>query len=389
MSEIDRIIQITDRAGTGAPNFTFGVNFAGSDSGLSPHKHTEGNTEPSSPSNGDTWWDSDNEIYKVYMNNEWKDWLGTSAAASIGWGGDRGVFAGGDESSPSVVNRMQYIDITTPGNTTDFGDLYLTARYGSGTSNASRGLHIGGYHDSSVGLTIIQYVTISSPGNSQDFGDLLLGIYYYGSSCSDGTKAFTFGGYSTNGVRNNIQQTVIATTGNATDFGDLSTYCYYNASCSDATRAVCGLGRTRPAATSGSFTAVNTMEYITTANTGNSTDFGDLSEIRTQFTGTSDATRGLFISGIDGFNNRTNSIDYITIQTTGNATDFGDVTTATSRLASCSNSTRGVFGGGGTASDSRINVIEYVTIQSAGNATDFGDLAAVNRGLSAFSGNAS
>ena len=40
MSEIDRITKITDRAGTGAPNFTFGVNFAGSDSGINPHTHT-------------------------------------------------------------------------------------------------------------------------------------------------------------------------------------------------------------------------------------------------------------------------------------------------------------------------------------------------------------
>ena len=61
MSEIDRITKITDRAGTGAPNFTFGVKFAGSDSGINPHTHTEGATEPSSPNNGDTWWDSDNE----------------------------------------------------------------------------------------------------------------------------------------------------------------------------------------------------------------------------------------------------------------------------------------------------------------------------------------
>tara|TARA_Y100001972_G_scaffold126514_1_gene180462 strand:+ start:535 stop:1683 length:1149 start_codon:yes stop_codon:yes gene_type:complete len=350
--------------------------------------YTASGTEPSSPSTGDFWWDSSNDKLYRYINGEFKE-LTIAAPTAIPWGGDRGVFAGGDETS--ITDRMQYIDITTPGNTTDFGDLLqnLPIRYGAGASNSSRGLHIAGYNASVYGLNLVQYVTISTPGNAQDFGNLTHPLYYYGSCCSDGTKAFTFGGYTNGLVKNTIQQTVIATIGDSTDFGDLGSHCYYNACCSDATRAVCGLGRTRAGESSGSYTYVNTMEYITTANTGNSTDFGDLSQVRGQFAGTSDTTRGLFISGIDGLNNRTNSIDYITIQTTGNATDFGDITTATTRLAACSNPTRGVIGGGTTSSDTRVNVIEYVTIQSPGNATDFGDLAAANRGLAAFSGNPS
>ena len=89
MSEIDRITEIKDRAGTGAPNFTNGVNFAGSDSGISPHTHTESANEPRSPSNGDAWWDSDNDIYKVYKDNAWKDWLEKSANATMEGGGKR------------------------------------------------------------------------------------------------------------------------------------------------------------------------------------------------------------------------------------------------------------------------------------------------------------
>ena len=110
MSEIDRITKITDRAGTGAPNFTFGVNFAGSDSGISPHTHTVSASEPGSPNNGDTWWDSDNDIYKVYMDSKWKDWLGTTVAP-FSWGGDRGVFAGGYASGFKTVS---YTHLTLP-----------------------------------------------------------------------------------------------------------------------------------------------------------------------------------------------------------------------------------------------------------------------------------
>ena len=284
------------------------------------------------------------------------------------------------------------MDITSAGNSTDFGNLLESRRYASGTSNASRGLNIGGYTDSSVGTVDIQYVTISTPGNSQDFGDLQAAHYYYGSSCSDGTKAFTFGGYSSNGVLNNIQQTVIATTGNSTDFGDVSVFSYYNASCSDLTRAVCALGREREYSASGDFTYINNLEYITTANAGNATDFGDTTLARGQFAACSDATRGLFVGGYGTFtNNRTDTIDYITIQTAGNATDFGDLSQNLIRMGATSNATRGVIGGGftTTGSSTRVNTVEYVTIQSPGNATDLGDLAAINYGLSAFSGSPS
>ena len=67
MSEFD-LEEITDRAGTGAPNFTHGFNINGSDSGIVVFTHTVGTSEPSSPSNGDTWWNTDNDSYHVYVD---------------------------------------------------------------------------------------------------------------------------------------------------------------------------------------------------------------------------------------------------------------------------------------------------------------------------------
>jgi hypothetical protein len=43
-----------------------------------------------------------------------------------------------------------------------------------------------------------------------------------------------------------------------------------------------------------------------------------------------------------------NVMDYITVATTGNATDFGDLIEGYYGLAGVSNATRGVFGGGDT-----------------------------------------
>ena len=393
--KVDSVVNV---AGTGKPNFPVSPTSGGAAlSTLNTHSYTSSATEPSSPKNGAIWWDSANSKVYVYANGEFKEiTLNTdypsAYSASNPWSGDRGVFAGGDEQSPSTTDRIQYIDITTPGNSTDFGNLTAAKRYGSGASNSSRGLHIGGYTNTAINN--IDYVTISTPGNAADFGDSQQTHYYYGSSCSDGTKAFTFGGYNniTQAVLNNIQQTVIATTGNSTDFGDLSTYSFLNAACGDSTRGVCALGDTRANSTSGDFVYVNNLEYITTASAGNATDFGDTTLVRGQFAACSDATRGLFTGGYGTFSgNRTDTIDYITIQTTGNATDFGDLSQNNIRPGVCANSTRGIIGGGytTTGSSTRLNTIEYVTIQTPGNATDFGDLAAVNYGLAAFSGSPS
>ena len=67
----------------------------------------------------------------------------------------------------------------------------------------------------------------------------------------------------------------------------------------------------------------NTMEYITVASTGNSTDFGNLATGRDAASGTSDGTTGEFSGGNDG--STTDEIDIITIASTGNGTDVGNL----------------------------------------------------------------
>ena len=68
----------------------------------------------------------------------------------------------------------------------------------------------------------------------------------------------------------------------------------------------------------------------------------------------------------------TNVIEFLTIATTGNSTDFGDLTQARYAGTGCGSATRGVIVGGQTPT--YVNTIDFVTIASAGNATDFGDL---------------
>jgi hypothetical protein len=186
-----------------------------------------------------------------------------------------------------------------------------------------------------------------------------------------------FAGSYNGSFSNVIQQIQIATAGNSTDFGDLSTVRTMVSAASSSTRGIFAGG------TSDLSNATNTIEYITIVTAGNATDFGDLLAIAAYGSGCGDSTRAVFAHGNSSgsFSSylATNVLSYITIASAGNSTDFGDIATTNRHSTSaCSSSTRGVFSSGSTAAPnlpSATNVIDYVTIASAGNTTDFGDLS--------------
>jgi hypothetical protein len=368
---------ITDRAGTGKPDLTNGFTINGSASGVDPHKHTESATEPSSPSNGDAWLDTDNNVYKVYINNEWKDWFGTTAA-SFAWGGDRGIQAGGAQTGDGTTANRDYIDywdMTTSGNAADFGTMTTTRQQGYGFSGSSRAIIGGGIDINSVRLNVIEYITPSTLGNGTDFGDDTVNTLW-AAGCSNGTRGLIAGGWDNSGgsntAVNQIRYITIATTGNAADFGDLSSARRHLGSFSDATRAIFHQGDNYNGATYAG--RINTIEYVTVDTLGNVTDFGDAAQASQSPGGGSDLTRGVFGGGYSStISAETNTLEYITIQTTGNATDFGDLLSA-QRLPAGAASNGTYVGWAGTDSSSYSNVIQQVTVQTTGNATDHGDL---------------
>jgi hypothetical protein len=213
----------------------------------------------------------------------------------------------------------------------------------------------------------IDFLTISTFGDSTDFGNLTQDRRSGGSMGSSETRGLFAGGQHPSPFTffNIIDFVTIANLGNATDFGDLENKAYNVRGFSSRTRGVASCGQKGP-----SFAAVNTIEYVTIASIGNAQDFGDLSTVRTTPAPAASSTRGLFGGGVD----TTNVIDFITISSTGDATDFGDLSVARKGAAGCSNSTRALFGGGETPSNS--NIIDFVTIATLGNAADFGDLTA-------------
>lgn len=128
--------------------------------------------------------------------------------------------------------------------------------------------------------------------------------------------------------------------------------------------------------------AVNTMDYVTIATTGNAAGFGNLSLVRYYVQATSNGTndRGIWAGGSpDPYS--TDVIDYHAISTTGNAADFGNLVISLYATGTTSNDTneRAVFGGGQNYEDDPgdqgiIDDTAYRTINSLGNAANFGTL---------------
>ena len=84
----------------------------------------------------------------------------------------RGIMAGGESPSPSVVNTITYITLATLGNGIDFGDLIQAKNDQEAISSSTRGFVVAGNDASSNKLNVIEFVTISTTGDSVDFGDL-------------------------------------------------------------------------------------------------------------------------------------------------------------------------------------------------------------------------
>ena len=88
----------------------------------------------------------------------------------------------------------------------------------------------------------------------------------------------------------------------------------------------------------------NTIDFVTIATTGDATDFGDLSLTASQMNnGMSNNSRGVFfVTGSPSNSAALNNLEFITIATTGNAKDFGDAHQADLRSTSGSDSHGGL-----------------------------------------------
>ena len=276
----------------------------------------------------------------------------------------RAIFAGGARS-PGL--KIQVLDIASGGIAQDFGDLLNTGDLPGSASSTTRMLVASGYI-APASSNVIEFITIADIASSTDFGDLTE-ARRRPQGLSNSTRGAFVGGQTPTAV-NTIDFVTIATAGNAADFGDTNAaVAAHGGAVASSTRGVYTIGG-HPAYT-------NTIEFITIATTGNGQDFGDLTVDANrgyQDRGSiCDTTRGIFSGGFTGSNVLSNTIEFITMATTGNSTNFGDLPVARRGGFGTSNSRLAIFAGGYTPGSFK-NAIDQVTIQTTGNATDFGDL---------------
>jgi hypothetical protein len=308
------------------------------------------------------------------MGNVWDIKGRYKEKMNVGSRGDRAIFGGG--GTPSIVNIIEYVNISSTGDATDFGDLTVSRRLGGSAATNTRVVWPGGLASpgSTAGATnTIDYVVSSSLGNAADWGDLAVGRGY-SSGGSNQIRAISLGGSQAPSpyYTNVIDYFTLTSLGNAADFGNLT------ASITDMHGPTSPTRATVAGGFSGTADAVvKNIDYIEIMTTGNAADFGDLSANRHSLAPYGSTTRGIFAGGqtSPAAGNEVNVIEYITIATTSNTTDFGDLLNAKTAVTGSSNNTRGLTAGG-YVHPAIVNVIEYATIASTGNGTDFGDLSA-------------
>jgi len=289
-------------------------------------------------------------------------------------GGARGVMMGGYGPPPTTYSdKIDYINIASTGDSVSFGDLTISVYESSGCASQTRGLMMGG--ESPGNNNTINYLTISSTGNAQNFGDTIGAgtAAKFRSSCSSSTRGIVAGGSTGPGDGvTDADYVTIASTGNSVDFGDLTQGRYYTYSCSSPVRGVWAAGTTdSPVA------EYNIIDFVTISTLGNAQDFGDTGSTRNRGGALSNSVRGIFAGGyIPTAPTTTNSIEHITFTSKGNSQNFGDLSAARFQCSGMASPTRGVFANGTGASPFPVvNTIDYVTIMTEGNAVDFGDLA--------------
>ena len=231
---------------------------------------------------------------------------------------------GGRPPGGVQTNRIEYVTIQSTGNGTNFGDLVKTNDYGSigNLGNATRGMVQGGvnptHSDANMGVDM-NYVTIASTGNAVKFGECSVTHYASAATFSSPTRGVIAGGGTPSG--NATEFITIATTGNASDFGDCVVAHQGGAGASSSVVGLVGGGY--GGVSPGSVDHYNVQKF-TIATTGNSIEWGDLTDSRRWICPLSDSIRSVWCGGYAP--GSVDTMDYNVFATGGASVDFGNMT---------------------------------------------------------------
>ena len=230
----------------------------------------------------------------------------------------RGLMCGGDQ--PATNGNIETIVFASTGSSENSGTSFTARRLTAGCSNQTRAILAGGYDNpSGADNDIIECTTIASLGSTEDFGDLT-DSRYFPMGCASQVRGIFMGGRDAGvGNVNIIDYVTISSTGDAQDFGDLLQPGRGVGSASNSTRGILAGGSQENPGVN-----VNTIQFITIATTGNTQDFGDMIAARRDGTAVASPTRMVVGTGYDdsSFYQALDSIEFLS---TGNSVDFGDI----------------------------------------------------------------
>ena len=335
------------------------------------------NSRETKPTPGSLRFNQDFATLEFYTGNNWATVNTFTEMQNSPSGRGRGVFQGGREG-PNPFSIIEYINISSLGNSINFGEITIGCIHPRGMSSSIRGLFAGGYGPTH--LDTIEYVTIASEGNSIDFGDMSEELHAM-STMSSSTRGIVAGGDTGPSVTDKIEYVQFNTLGNTLDFGDLSQAAMRLAGGMNSTRGLI-LGGTSSAGYGGNMKS----NFITMASKGDGTEFGTLNPDRGYQGSASNSVRVLSGGGYhQSISGGLTIIDSLTTASLGNAIPFGDLSIGRYALSATGNQTRAVFVGGSDGTTDNYNVMEFVNFATSGNALDFGDLTAGRYGMSGLS----
>lgn len=203
-------------------------------------------------------------------------------------------------------NGIQYITIATPMNANDFGG-FAGGWSGAAASDGTRAVVFGGaYH-----TTISHYVLFSTPMNSVKFGDLNTSAHWNG-AVSDGTKGVFDRGYIAH-QNNEYMYVGLSTPANAISFGRMQNSRGWTGAASNGTHGLWAGGHNSGGNQS-------SVEKLTLASPSNSTHFGNLTYSRH----TADPIANDSTMVAAGGPTYSTTLDYLSFANGGSATKFGD-----------------------------------------------------------------
>ena len=195
----------------------------------------------------------------------------------------------------SITDRSGYCGPVIAGVSTNASSGCMIIPKGPTEHRGGRGRGVigGGRDSSNPAVDTMDFIEIATTGNATDFGNLSDGGRDYPAGCGSATRGIFFGG-SEPGFRNIIDYVIMSSSGGANDFGDMRISPLRNFALSNATRGISAGGLTAPTP---AYTTNSSIEFINIASTGDSSDFGSLSEVNAGAATCASSTRGIFNQG--------------------------------------------------------------------------------------------